>query len=206
MRMRWRLSEDDDGQGALFEEEIERHIGKGEFRGMEFLHVNARTIINEIPKASMLPFRWTINAYRGCSHSCSYCMSGETPVLMADGRLKRLADIRAGDRVYGTVRRGSYRRYEPTEVIDHWSTVKRAYRITLEDGTDLVASPDHRFLTNRGWKHVVGGGAGADCRPHLTLNNELLGTGAFAEPPEHNQDYRQGYLCGMVRGDANLAS
>jgi DNA repair photolyase len=125
---------------------------------------------------------------------------------MADGRLKRLADIRAGDRVYGTVRRGSYRRYEPTEVIDHWSTVKRAYRITLEDGTDLVASPDHRFLTNRGWKHVVGGGAGADCRPHLTLNNELLGTGAFAEPPEHNQDYRQGYLCGMVRGDANLAS
>src|SRR5205823_14601444 len=76
--MRWRLSEDDDGQGALFEEEVERHIGRGEFRGMEFLHVNARTIINEIPKASMLPFRWTINAYRGCSHACSFCFARPT--------------------------------------------------------------------------------------------------------------------------------
>jgi DNA repair photolyase len=76
--MRWRLSEDDDGQAALFEEEVERHIGRGEFRGMEFLHVNARSIINEIPKASMLPFRWTINAYRGCSHACEYCFARPT--------------------------------------------------------------------------------------------------------------------------------
>src|SRR5947209_14025778 len=107
--MRWRLPEDDDGQGALFEEELERHIGKGEFRGMEFLHVNARSIINEIPKASQLPFRWTINAYRGCSHSCVYCMSGETPVLMADGRTRPLADLRCGDLVYGTTPVGAYR-------------------------------------------------------------------------------------------------
>jgi DNA repair photolyase len=76
--VRWKLSEDDDGQGALFEEEVERHIGRGEFRGMEFLHVNARSIINEIPKASMLPFRWTINAYRGCSHACVFCFARPT--------------------------------------------------------------------------------------------------------------------------------
>src|SRR5437763_7578768 len=87
-RVRWRLSEDDDGQGALFDEEVERHIGKGEFRGMEFLHVNARTIINEIPKASMLPFRWTINAYRGCSHACSYCFARPTHEYL---------DMNAGD-------------------------------------------------------------------------------------------------------------
>ena len=49
--------------------------------------------------------------------------------------------------------------------------------LALEDGTELVASGDHRFLTNRGWKHVTGSGAGAGCRPHLTTNNELLGTG-----------------------------
>ena len=76
--MRWRLSEEDESQGALFDEEIERHIGKGEFRGMEFLHVNARTIINEIPRAPQLPFRWTINAYRGCSHACVYCFARPT--------------------------------------------------------------------------------------------------------------------------------
>ncbi len=38
----------------------------------------------------------------------------------------------------------------------HWETVKSAWRVTLEDGTELVASGDHRFLTaSRGWKHVA---------------------------------------------------
>src|SRR5688572_605307 len=34
--LRWRLADDDGGQGALFEQEMERHIGRGEFRGLEF--------------------------------------------------------------------------------------------------------------------------------------------------------------------------
>lgn len=76
--LRWRLAEDDAGQGALFEQEIERHIGRGEYRGMEFLHVHARRVINEVPKASRMPFRWTINAYRGCSHACLYCFARPT--------------------------------------------------------------------------------------------------------------------------------
>lgn len=46
-----------------------------DFRGIEFLHVRARTIINEVPKASGLPFRFTINTYRGCSHACTYCFA-----------------------------------------------------------------------------------------------------------------------------------
>ena len=77
-QLRWRLADDDGGQGALFEQEVERHIGRGEFRGMEFFHVNARRLINEVPKASRVPFRWTINAYRGCSHACLYCFARPT--------------------------------------------------------------------------------------------------------------------------------
>ncbi len=43
----------------------------------------------------------------------------------------------------------------------HWSTPSsRRTGCTLEDGTELVTSGDHRFLTNRGWKHVTGDGAG----------------------------------------------
>ena len=74
--LRWRLA-GDDPQGALFDE-VERHVGRGEFRGLEFLHVRARRIINEVPKASKVPFRYTINAYRGCSHACSYCFARPT--------------------------------------------------------------------------------------------------------------------------------
>jgi hypothetical protein len=168
------------GQAALFDEVVERHTGRGEFRGMEFLHVNAQRIINELPTNTPLPFRYTINAYRGCSHACTYCLEGDTPVLMADGRTKPIAELEVGNAVYGTERQGRYRRFVTTRVLDHWSTVKPAYRVTLIDGTELVASADHRFLSTRGWKHVVGAEHGRLRRPHLTLNSELLGTGAFA--------------------------
>jgi DNA repair photolyase len=89
-----------------------------------------------------------------------------------------------GDSIYGTVRDGFYRRYAITEVLAHWSTVKPAYRITLEDGTRLVSSGDHRFLTERGWKHVTGAEQGPDQRPFLTANNKLMGIGGFAESPK----------------------
>ncbi|MGH2828014.1 MAG: radical SAM protein, partial [Actinomycetota bacterium] len=149
------------------------------FKGITFIEVEAKSIINHVP-GDRLPFNHTINPYRGCSHACSYCMAGDTPILMADGRTKSLADIRVGDAIYGTERRGSYRRYVTTQVLAHWSTVKPAYRIALEDGTELVASGDHRFLTDRGWKYVTGSQQGSSRRPHLTLNNKLMGTGAFA--------------------------
>jgi DNA repair photolyase len=78
--LRWRLSDDDGGQPMLFSEEdlVERHVGIGEYRGLEFLHVNARRIINEVPGSSRMPFRYTINAYRGCSHACQYCFARPT--------------------------------------------------------------------------------------------------------------------------------
>jgi DNA repair photolyase len=170
-----------------------------------FYEVRAKSVLNRVPEASRMPFRWTINPYRGCSHACSYCLGGETPVLMGDGRAKRLADVRAGDYIYGTVRRGSYRRYWVTQVLAHWSSIKPAYRITLEDGTELVASGDHRFLTDRGWKHVTDTGR-CPQRAHLTLNNKLIGTGHFAEQPEDWPDYRRGYLCGVIRGEGHLSS
>jgi DNA repair photolyase len=123
---------------------------------------------------------------------------------MADGRTKALADVRPGDMVYGTVREGAYRRYVPTAVLDHWSTVKTGYRVTLEDGTTLLASGDHRFLTERGWKHVTGAGQGAARRPHLTTNNSLLGVGRLAVTDKPSDDYKRGYLCGVIRGDGHL--
>ncbi|MCW3000871.1 MAG: Radical domain protein [Conexibacter sp.] len=181
-----------------------RRFDAPEALDMRFYEIHAKSALNRVPEASAMPFRWTINPYRGCSHACVYCLSGDTRILMADGRHRTLADVRVGDEIYGTERRGSYRRYVHTRVQAHWSSLKPAYRVTLDDGTELVASADHRFLTNRGWKHVVGAEQGAARRPHLTTGVSLLGTGQFAEAPEENEDYRRGYLCGMVRGDGHL--
>jgi DNA repair photolyase len=153
------------------------------FRGIEFIEVEAKSIINNVP-GSYLPFNWTINPYRGCSHACSYCLVGDTPILMADGRTRPLADVHVGDAVYGTARRGSYRRYVLTEVQDHWETVKPAYRISLEDGSELIASGDHRFLSNRGWVHV----AQRWRRPALAQGDRLITLDALDMSPRRGAE------------------
>ncbi|MEV4655208.1 intein-containing Rv2578c family radical SAM protein [Micromonospora sp. NPDC049301] len=185
---------------------VARTFDTPEFAGMTFYEVRAKSIINRVPGQSRVPFEWTINPYRGCSHACVYCLSGDTPILMADGRTRPISELEPGDRIYGTERRGAYRRYVVTTVLDKWSTVKPAYRVILEDGTTLVASGDHRFLSERGWKYVTGAMHGSARRPYLTTNNRLIGTGRFAVRPKESSDYRRGYLCGMVRGDAHLST
>jgi DNA repair photolyase len=118
-----------------------------------------------------LGFRWSANPYRGCLHSCSYCTSPDTAVALADGGEKAIADLRAGDEIFGTELVGTIRRYVRTRVLDHWTTRKPAYRIVLSSGTELVASADHRFLSRHGWRYVLR----AEERPHLTSDDVLLG-------------------------------
>jgi DNA repair photolyase len=166
----------------------------------EFYHDKTRSIVatNDSPDVG---FTHSINPYRGCEHGCTYCLAGETMILMGNGSTRRLDALRVGDEIYGTVRVGWYRRYVRTRVLDRWRTIKPAYRISLADGTKLVASGDHRFLTQRGWKHVSGKMGGELQRPFLTVNNKLMGIGAFATAPDDTDDYRRGYLSGLIRGD-----
>ena len=54
-----------------------------------FYEVRAKSVLNKVPPASQMPFRWTVNPYRGCTHACTYLPAGETLMLMADGRSQR---------------------------------------------------------------------------------------------------------------------
>ena len=151
-----------------------------------------------------IPFDQSINPYRGCEHGCVFCLSGDTPILMADGRMRPLQQLRVGDEIIGTTRDGWYRRYTKTKVLAHWSVIKPAWRITLQDDSVLLAGADHRFLTERGWKFVTGTEQGAARRPHLTTGNKLMGVGALPCSPDHDAEYRRGYLAGLIRGDGML--
>src|SRR3981081_2293768 len=208
--MRWQSLSTDEDEIALFpayaESAVVRRFRAPEALETRFYEVRAKSILNRVPAASRMPFRWTINPYRGCSHACSYCTVGETPVLMADGRHRHLADLDVGEAIYGTVRDGRYRRYATTTILDKWVTIKPAYRIILDGGTELICSGDHRLLSDRGWQHVLTTPDGEQVRAQLTTRNSLGGTGPFAPQPLETADYRMGYVCGIVRGDGHIGS
>ncbi len=76
--LRWITVDEERRKASLFEPVVEHRIGRGAYRGLEFMHVRARTIINRVADRGVLPFGYTINAYRGCSHACTYCFARPT--------------------------------------------------------------------------------------------------------------------------------
>ena len=80
--MRWenlQLLDGDRADAPLFDSSaVTRTFDTPQFRGMTFYEVRARSIINRVPEASHMPFQWTINPYRGCSHACVYCFARKT--------------------------------------------------------------------------------------------------------------------------------
>lgn len=176
--MRWAGQRiDDDAPALLPMKGLVRSVRTPEFEGVTFHEVAAKTALNKVPAQSNMPFTWTINPMRGCLHQCRYCLSPNTLVLMVDGRQKALSDVKVGDKVVGTRLRGTYRYFVESEVQAFWHTRKPAYRITLGEGTEIISSGDHQFLTERGWKYATPLGRGEGQRPALTLNNSLQGFG-----------------------------
>ncbi|MEO3823833.1 Rv2578c family radical SAM protein [Actinomadura sp. B10D3] len=106
--MRWdhlRLDGDGGPEPPLIERRaVARTFDTPEFRGMTFYEVHAKTIVNKVPEASRLPFRWTINPYRGCSHACPYCYARRTHEYLdldsgADFDSRIVVKVNAAERV-----------------------------------------------------------------------------------------------------------
>jgi DNA repair photolyase len=57
---------------------VARRFDTPGFAGMTFYEIRAKSIINKVPSGSQVPFQWTINPYRGCSHACTYCFARNT--------------------------------------------------------------------------------------------------------------------------------
>jgi DNA repair photolyase len=60
------------------EEAVVRHFDAPEAISTRFYEVRAKSVLNRVPEASKMPFRWTINPYRGCTHACVYCFARPT--------------------------------------------------------------------------------------------------------------------------------
>jgi len=55
-----------------------RSVTTPEFAGVTFHEVLARSALNKVPATSGVPFDWTVNPYRGCTHACVYCFARAT--------------------------------------------------------------------------------------------------------------------------------
>src|SRR5271154_6038988 len=79
--MRWENQSIDVDDGALPGLErigFVRSVRAPQFEGITFHEVLCKSALNKVPDAAALPFRYTVNGYRGCSHGCRYCFARPT--------------------------------------------------------------------------------------------------------------------------------
>ena len=108
-RVRWAVLED---EAAL--PGFQDRVTHPEFAGMEFVHVRAKSLLNHVPAAAVLPCNWTINVYRGCSHACGFCFARPSHAwlgLDADRDFERVivVKVNAVERLRAELRRPSWR-------------------------------------------------------------------------------------------------
>ncbi|KDA05452.1 DNA repair photolyase [Microbacterium sp. CH12i] len=117
--MRWQGQTVDDADAAALpglenRTGIVRTVTTPEFAGMTFHEVLSKTALNKVPAASRMPFAWTINPYRGCSHACVYCFArGTHEYLDLDGGgdfdSQIVVKVNVAETLQKELRRGSWR-------------------------------------------------------------------------------------------------
>lgn len=118
---------------------VERTFDTPEFRGMTFYEVRAKTIINKVPAASHVPFTWTVNPYRGCTHACLYCFARKTHEYLemdsgADFDSRIVVKVNAGDLVRRELAASKWRG-EPVAMgtnVDCYQRAEGRYRLMPE--------------------------------------------------------------------------
>ena len=106
--MRWEsqnISSDDAGRLPGMGETVVRRFDAPEALNIRFHEVRTKSALNHVPPgASRVPFEWTINPYRGCTHACVYCFARPTHEYL---ELGRGAGLRARDHRQGQRARGA---------------------------------------------------------------------------------------------------
>ena len=81
MFVRWSSqSVETEAQSQLpgYREAVVRTFDAPEALNTRFHEVRTKSALNRIPDGAALPFSWTVNPYRGCSHACNFCFARPT--------------------------------------------------------------------------------------------------------------------------------
>jgi DNA repair photolyase len=92
-----------------------RHFDAPEALDTRFYEIRAKSALNRVPEKSRMPFRWTINPYRGCSHACQFCFARPTHTYLGfnagrDFEKEIVVKVNAPEVLRAELRRPSWRR------------------------------------------------------------------------------------------------
>lgn len=135
------------------------------------------------------------------------CLAPETRVATTDLRWVPVGSLEVGDSILGfddDPPAGQRRRWREASVINTGRAMLPCSRVTLADGTSIVASDEHPWLTSRRWngtywrktKHLMSSRPGWDIAPAKVQK--------FLEPWDTLTTYDAGYLAGMYDGEGHL--
>ena len=127
-------------------------------RAVRYFEIGCKSVLNRTRPA--LPFRWSINPYRGCEFGCRYCYARYTHEFM---ELRDSADFE--DRIYaksevGEILRRELRRSRPTG------------GIAIGTATDPYQPAERRFKRTRAILEVFAGQSGLSI--HVTTKSDLV--------------------------------
>ena len=125
---------------------------------VEYFELESRSLLNRCSNPKM-PFRWTINPYRGCEIGCKYCYARYTHEFMGleDGR-------QFEDRIYAKSNVAALLRRDLRK--------RRTGAIAIGTGTDPYQPAERRFERTRAILEVFAGDSGRDLS--ITTKSDLV--------------------------------
>jgi len=125
-----------------------------------------------------------------CNLACSYCVPPDSLITMSDGTTRQIGSILVGDKVLGFNERsakGKHTRYEEAIVQRVLRRRSNLVKITLDNGSTLVSTPEHPWFTGRSF---------VPPRVGTTVWQGL----PAPEGPLFTEDYWLGWLQGLAAG------
>jgi hypothetical protein len=141
--------------------------------------------------------------------NAEYCVGPETRVLTADLHWVPVSDIRIGDRLVGfdeeSTKQGvNYRSYRTAIVEAADELILPSYRFTMADGTKLVSSSDHRWMTNRSAKYKWSKTVDMQSAPKTpTRRSKIV---KLTDTWDHDRTWGAGFLAAAFDGEGHLSA
>lgn len=117
---------------------------------MNCTHVEIHPIVMMGMISSMIPF----SDHNQSPRNCYQCLWKEENILMADGTMKKIKDIKIGDKVISID--PITHEQKVSEVINQYvkPTDKEIVEVSTINGRKVICTKDHLILTQNGWKEA----------------------------------------------------